>query len=77
MVLGLALLIAAQTGAAPAKLDESTFAAVRAYATPSKRDLAFQEIDWKTSVFEGLVEAQRQDKPLLLWMYFGDPRGRC
>jgi hypothetical protein len=66
-----------QSATAPERLDERSFTSVRAHASPSPQDLAFQRIDWKTSVFEGLLEAQKRDKPLLMWMYFGDPRGHC
>jgi len=62
---------------APQALSDRTFAAVRAHASLTAQDLAFQGIDWKTSVFDGLLEAQRADKPMVMWMYFGDPRGRC
>jgi hypothetical protein len=73
----LAALLVAQSAAAPQALNESTFAAIRSHASPTKQDLAFQGIEWKTSVFDGLLQAQREDKPMVMWMYFGDPRGRC
>ena len=77
MFLTFAVLLLGQSVGAPASLNEETFAAVRAHASPTKQDLAFQGIDWQTSVFDGLVRAQREDKPMVMWMYFGDPRGRC
>ncbi|MGV3617414.1 MAG: hypothetical protein ACO1SV_18975 [Fimbriimonas sp.] len=77
MLSNLAALVLTQSAAAPAALTEATFPAVRTHASPTKQDLAFQGIDWKTSIFDGLVQAQREDKPMVMWMYFGDPRGRC
>jgi hypothetical protein len=72
-----ATLLLGQGGPDFGPLSWSTFDSVRAYAAPSTRDLSFQSLDWKPSVFEGLQTAQREDKPVLLWMYFGDPRGHC
>ena len=78
MLLALCVFLAVgQSGAAPAALDASTFQRVHAYAAPSEKDLSFQSLDWKPTVYEGLLAAQRLDKPILLWQYFGDPRGHC
>ena len=40
-------------------------------------DLQFQAVDWHSTAYEGIRESQRTDKPLLLWLYFGGPRGAC
>jgi hypothetical protein len=77
MLVILSALLLTRSNVAPPALTEQTFAAVRGHASPTQQDLAFQGIDWKTSVFEGLLQAQREDKPMVMWMYFGDPRGRC
>jgi hypothetical protein len=61
----------------PVELTESTFAAIRTHASPTPEDLAFQNLDWKTTVFDGILAGQKEDKPLIMWMYFGDPRGHC
>jgi len=61
----------------PAELNESTFSAVRQHASPTPEDLAFQQLDWRNSIYEGLKDSQREDKPMIMWMYFGDPRGHC
>lgn len=72
-----AMLAVGQGVKAPAQLTSATFAEVHRYATPTKTDLAFQSLDWKDSIYEGLLESQRTDKPMVMWMYFGDPRGHC
>lgn len=77
MLSTLALLLGLQVVNPPARLDASTFAQVKAHASPSAQDLAFQGIDWKPSIFDAVVEAQQKDKPVLMWLYFGDPRGHC
>lgn len=61
----------------PTSLTDATFAEVRRHATPTSADLAFQSMDWRSTIYDGLRAAQAEDKPLLMWMYFGDPRGHC
>lgn len=80
MILALLLALAPVQGAdrkPPAELTLATLAAVKAHASPTNEDLAFQRLDWRSTIFEGLQAGQREDKPLLMWMYFGDPRGHC
>ncbi len=69
------LLLLAQTP--PANLTDATFAAVKQHASPTAEDLAFQSLDWRPTIHEGLLAAQKEDKPMIMWMYFGDPRGHC
>ncbi|MEM7678752.1 MAG: hypothetical protein AAF449_22450 [Myxococcota bacterium] len=40
-------------------------------------ELTYQTVPWRSSAVEGLRDAQTHDKPLLLWLYFGGPRGAC
>ncbi len=63
--------------APPPRLTAETFAAVRAHAAPRAEDLAFQSIPFHENLVDGALAAQKQDKPLVLWLYFGDPRGNC
>jgi hypothetical protein len=76
-VLLLGALSAAHSQSAPAQLTEDTYAAVRTYAQPRTEDLLFESIGWHENLVDGANEARRQDKPLVLWLYFGDPRGGC
>jgi hypothetical protein len=62
---------------APARLTAQNYDAVRAHVRPRPSDLNFQKIPWFDSLFEGVVQAQREDKPLVLSLYFGDARGAC
>jgi hypothetical protein len=58
-------------------LTPETFEAVKTRVLPSASDLAWQQVDWRDGYFEGVLEAQRQDKPIFYWIYEGDPRGGC
>ena len=62
---------------APKELTWGTFEEIKSHASLTTDDLRFQSLDWKTTVFEGLKYGQELDKPVILWLYFGDPRGAC
>lgn len=71
-------LLLTQTYAAPPKaLTAETFDQVKAYASPGASDMAFQSLDWHSHILDGLVEGNKQDKPVVMNLYFGDPRGHC
>jgi hypothetical protein len=61
----------------PKKLTPETFEAIKARVRLSPADLAWQKVHWRDGFFEGLLEAQAQDKPLFYWIHGGDPRGNC
>ena len=61
----------------PVSLTWDNFDEVAAYVRLKKGDLNYQKVSWYSTVIEGQREAQKQDKPLLLWLYFGDPRANC
>lgn len=72
-----ALLMGQAFASPPKALNLDSFDQVKAYASPSANDLAFQALNWHPQVLDGLIEGHKQDKPVLMWMYFGDPRGHC
>jgi hypothetical protein len=61
----------------PGQLSRDNYGSTRAYVDLRPNDLNFQQIEWHGSVYDGLAAGQREDKPLVLWLYFGDPRGGC
>lgn len=72
------LLMSAQADTRPpGVLDWRTFSEVKQHASLQGDDLVFQSVDWKTRAYDGFVAGAQQDKPVLLWLYFGDPRGHC
>jgi hypothetical protein len=73
-----ALIISAQaTTQTPASLNWQTFESIKAHASLQGNDTIFQSLNWRTRIFDGLVDGQKADKPVLMWLYFGDPRGHC
>lgn len=73
-----ALLLTAQAQTqTPSQLNWQTFEHIKAHASLQGNDSVFQSLDWRTRIFDGLIAGSKADKPVLLWMYFGDPRGHC
>ena len=56
-------------------LDEQSLAAWVAYMTPSSDEMSWAVVDWLPSYAEGVVAAQEQRRPLLLWAMNGHPLG--
>lgn len=61
--------------ASPASLDEGNFTAWRDRILPDESELGWEKIPWLTSFGEGVHEASRRERPLLLWMMNGHPLG--
>lgn len=54
-------------------LTEETFRAWWERIMPAPEDLAWKKIDWHGALGEGLREAHRLRKPLLVWVMDGHP----
>jgi len=42
---------------------------------PSREERGYEEIPWRLSVWEGLLAAQKEEKPVLLYVMNGHPLG--
>jgi hypothetical protein len=47
----------------------------RDYLLPSASEQSHRTIPWRASVLHGLIDAQKQDKPILLFLMNGHPLG--
>ena len=43
------------------------------YIRPKKEELAYRAINWRPTLWEGVVEGHQADKPILLWAMNGHP----
>ena len=59
------------------KLSWKNYETFRGLVNVKPAELAWQQTDWRTGFWNGLVEAQAKDKPIFYWIYDGDPRGGC
>jgi len=54
-------------------LTPETYDKLRDAVVPSKAELKWLDIGWRPSVWDALVEAQKEDKPILIWAMNGHP----
>ena len=57
----------------PAELNDQTFAQWRDRIRPKSEELCFATVDWLPTFWDGVIAAQKQDKPILLWAMNGHP----
>ena len=55
------------------ELTDTTYAKWRDYVLPKPDELAYRSIPWRPSFWEAVVEAQKKDRPILLWAMNGHP----
>jgi len=56
-------------------LSADTFASWQGYVEPDADELAFQRIPWLATYVDGVIRADTEKKPLLLWIMNGHPLG--
>jgi hypothetical protein len=76
MLRGLVATLVAALAAAlgpPAELNDQTFAAWRDRIRPKAPERCFETVHWLPTFWDGVMAAQEQDKPILLWAMNGHP----
>lgn len=58
-----------------AELSPETFDHWRQYLRPTEEEMRWTEIPWRASFWQGVIDAQEQRKPVLLWVMNGHPMG--
>ncbi len=54
-------------------LSDATFKPLLEFVRAKPRELGFEEIRWRPTFWEGVVEGQREGKPVLVWAMNGHP----
>lgn len=62
---------------APESLNWDNYEKVKNYVIGQDSENNFLQVNWHKTVQSGQAEAVSSDKPILLWLYFGGPTGRC
>ena len=57
----------------PAELNDKTFASWRDRIRPKAQELCFESVRWLPTFWDGVMAAQKEDKPILLWAMNGHP----
>ena len=74
LVSGLDLLAAEGESLPPPKLS-AVNAKFRDLVVPNAREASYRKIPWRTSILQGIVEAQKHDKPVMIYLMNGHPLG--
>lgn len=61
--------------AQPVELNDANYIKVRDFLMPSTEEMAWRQIPWRPSLWQAVVDARRDDKPILLWAMNGHPLG--
>jgi len=56
-------------------LDNNSYMIWKDFIKPTKEELAWAQIPWRSTFYDGLIESDREQKPLLLWVMNGHPLG--
>jgi len=66
----------AQAAADPApQLTDANLDQWLQYLLPKQQETEFKEVEWRSTLWEAAVEANRRDMPILLWAMNGHPLG--
>ena len=50
-------------------------AQLRDFVLPNPSEASYRKIPWRTSVLQGIVDAQKNDKPVMIYLINGHPLG--
>ena len=57
------------------QLNEKTYKMWQNFIKPTNEELAWAQIPWRSTFYDGLIESDRQQKPVLFWAMNGHPLG--
>ena len=57
------------------ELNEKNYAAIRQALTSPKDESGWREIPWRPNLGVAIIEARKENKPILLWIMNGHPCG--
>lgn len=57
------------------ELTDSSYEKVRQHVLPSAEEEAWRKIAWRTTFWQGVIDANKEDKPVMLFAMNGHPFG--
>ena len=69
----LGVLVLGAAPPAPPELNDRTYTQWRGLIRPKPAELSWQKVPWRATFWGAVLEAQRQEKPILLWAMNGHP----
>ena len=74
LIFAIIALVAPVVAPAPAPvLDDASFARWRDTIRPTPEELRWQEIPWRATFWEAVLEGQKKEQPILVWAMNGHP----
>jgi len=64
------LMLSTVVGAGPA-LTPSAAARVKRHVMPDKHELAWRKVEWRPTLWDAVIDAHKEKKPILLWAMNG------
>ncbi len=57
------------------ELSDSSYESIKRHVLPSADEETWRKIPWRTTFWQGVIDANKQDKPVLLFAMNGHPFG--
>lgn len=73
--LAVGAVVAAPGSIAPSELTEENFKRLLKFVLPTEKECGWKQIPWRETYWSAVHEAQRAEKPILLWAMNGHPLG--
>lgn len=54
-------------------MNEETYTQIRDHILPTEAERNWQEIPWRPAFWSAVIEAQKNDRPILAWTMNGHP----
>jgi hypothetical protein len=58
---------------APPELNDQTYTQWKDHIRAKPKELSWEEVPWRTTFWDAVVEAQQRDMPILVWAMNGHP----
>lgn len=65
--------LSAIAAAPPAELNDKSFESWRDWIRPKAEERVVESIAWRPTLWDGVMDAQKEDKPILMWAMNGHP----
>ncbi len=57
-------------------VNQQNYEEIKRHVLPSDQETEFLDINWRSTFWNAVVDAQKTDRPILLWAMNGHPLGR-
>lgn len=75
LMLAALLLIPMASAFQAEELTEKSYDRIRDYILPKGDEEKWKAIEWRTTFWDGVIDAQKEDKPVMLYAMNGHPFG--